>query len=307
MLPIVVYLPNQNANSGGMTVMHNIANDLNIVLKDAAYVVPGRIDERNAELTDITPARLDQLRKKNPLIVPYRVLASGQFVALYPEVIPGNPLRAKHVLRWILLVPPAGISSTWSNTDKIIEYLPVYIELYNRRNPHMMQLKPWAKLFAPFSNYNYCDQKLPRHGTCFTVRKAFTAFKRFDTDLTPAHDPVDSVRFEPGCDFAPAEMEHLFSTSKVFYSYDPFTFHSVAAAMCGCLSVVVPVAELTAAEYRRLGGPLVQNGIAYGDTPDELIRAQQSALDAAPALKRAIADIRPATLLLLENVRKECL
>lgn len=279
MLPIVVYLPEINPHSGGMTTMHKLCQLLNDATEDprrVAYVVPGRTKTRNVTFDDITPEFLDSFKYHRSDIVPHELIRSRNYIALYPEVIPGNPLRAKHVIRWILLIPPSGISKSWKPTDRIIEFLPVFLHLYNKRHPELPDLVPCASLFAPFCNHTYPNHRGVRSGTCFTVRKAFACWHT-SRSIQLMHDPVDSIRFEPGYSLEQEKQIDVFHKCERFYSYDCFTFLSVIAAMCGCLSIVAPAMDLTLDEFYKLGGPLVQNGIAYGDSPEQLRHAQTTA------------------------------
>lgn len=60
---------------------------------------------------------------------------------------------------------------------------------------------------------------------------------------------------------------------KTFYSYDPIACYSQLAALCGCVSVVVPRPGLTKEEW--LTEPGMTYGVAYGeaDIPNAMATA----------------------------------
>jgi len=273
-LPIVVYLPEPNAHSGGGSLMHALCGMLNRVAgRRVAYSTPGRVDGHDRMPT---PDRvLAHIADCPADAAPLALVQSRRFVALYPEVTRENPLRAAVVLRWVLLVPPPDVHTTWRPTDVLVGFLPVYLALYNRW--WKTALRPRLDLFLAFGSYPFRDRSdgRPRRGVVYTCRKAYATFRRdpLRRDLTPMFDPIGAYRIEPGRDLPPAAIERLMSERERFVSYDPFTFFSVIAALCGCVSIVEPIPGVPLDEYRRLGGPLVQHGIAYGDTPDQLAHA----------------------------------
>ena len=63
-----------------------------------------------------------------------------------------------------------------------------------------------------------------------------------------------------------------------FYSYDLYTMYSYYAAMCGCVSIVVPVSGLTKQEWRPVHE--ARFGVAYGMEDKEWAeKTRQNLLD----------------------------
>ena len=54
----------------------------------------------------------------------------------------------------------------------------------------------------------------------------------------------------------------IFNQVEYFYSYDLYTMYSDYAAMCGCVSIVVPILGLTKEEWRPAHE--ARFGVAYG-------------------------------------------
>ena len=107
----------------------------------------------------------------------------------------------------------------------------------------------------------------PRKGTCFTVRKALEIHGKMPKivhppgsfEITREHTQLDCIK--------------IFNNHKFFISYDPLTFLSVIAVLCGCISIVKKVDGLSkqdwlnttaAADYLRITGEPMLYGIAYG-------------------------------------------
>jgi hypothetical protein len=73
---------------------------------------------------------------------------------------------------------------------------------------------------------------------------------------------------------------NVFNIYEYFYSYDPCTFYSVIAAMCGCISVVVKVEGLSKEDWLNILAPIEYlketgeqlYGIAYGEEEIEFAK-----------------------------------
>jgi hypothetical protein len=66
---------------------------------------------------------------------------------------------------------------------------------------------------------------------------------------------------------------HLFNTTEKFYCYDNYTFLYTQAAICGCISIVVPDDTKLNKEWLS-GSRLNQYGVAYGE--DDIDRAKET-------------------------------
>jgi len=64
------------------------------------------------------------------------------------------------------------------------------------------------------------------------------------------------------------ELLKLFNTHKTFITYDNNTFHSVQAALCGAISIVIPDGKLNEKEWRR--STKRKYGIAYGNNEEQI-------------------------------------
>lgn len=80
------------------------------------------------------------------------------------------------------------------------------------------------------------------------------------------------------------ELLKLFNTHKTFITYDNNTFHSVQAALCGAISIVIPDGKLNEKEWRNYKKR--EYGIAYGNNKEQI----NFAFNTVDNLKKIIED-----------------
>jgi hypothetical protein len=119
------------------------------------------------------------------------------------------------------------------------------------------------------------NQGWDRKGSCYTIRKANPSYH--------IH-PSDSIFIPFNAAGNLDQIAKLFNSCEKFYSYDTYTFLSVQAAMCGCVSIVVPDPNIPLDTWLK-GSRLNQYGIAYGE--DDIPRA----LETLPQLRQEIEKI----------------
>lgn len=192
-------------------------------------------------------------------------------VAVYCEAEGGNPLNAKKVVRWMLSAPGRNVplyARHWNAGDLVYYFNP---------EPCYWQ-KEIFKLLTVFNiPEQYKDLKLKRNGTCYTIRKA--GHKNYAKDFPPSK----SSNIEIEQDWYKINVHHhlqdentytnLFNHHQFFISYDPMTFTSIIAALCGCVSVVNPCENMNKEQwlkktcywqYLEAKGLSDLHGIAYG-------------------------------------------
>lgn len=166
-------------------------------------------------------------------------------IVVYPEVVPGNPLGARNVVRWLLYKP--GLLHPYSfGSDEIFFRASEFCDL-----PDLTGGAPdlflW-KINPAYHNEGRTDRK----GACFIVRKGDSKARVPETE--------DAIQIDG---MSHADIAEVFNQCEVFYSYDEATFYSQYAAICGCLSVVVPALYSSRAEWVQ-NHPIGRCGVAYG-------------------------------------------
>jgi hypothetical protein len=243
-LPIIIWTPRWTANCGGIMVLHKLCHMLRERGKEAyIWIDSGNIGGAVSLIYD-TPIANGKIDPKNSVLV-------------YPEGVVGNPLSAKVVVRWVLYFPGTwGAKMEPAPSDIVLHYAPRFVA-----NPNKENLLCIFELNYDLFNGVSSDQ---RQGGCFVNRKGANKPRIPETD---------------GClEIISSSLEYtipIFRSKEVFYSYDTATVISLHAAMCGCLSVVIPDTGLTAEEYRKQM-PMFKYGVAYGTSTEEIEYAKST-------------------------------
>lgn len=196
-------------------------------------------------------------------------------VVIYIDYQFGNPLNAPYVVRWILLELKPIISFfyplSWNKNDLIY-----YFNSEIKFNEHPDRINTVYKLLSSiYINPLFKNLQLPnRSGYCFTLRK--------NHGKNYIH-PNDA--FEITKDNTQDDYQIIFNKYKYFVSYDHISFLTIISALCGCISIVCPIDGITKKQW--LSRTAVNNylisrnidnlyGIAYGNSPEELLYAEQT-------------------------------
>jgi len=154
-------------------------------------------------------------------------------VVIYCEGIQGNPLNAKKVIRWMLSElgqnVPYDFLSGWSKKELVYFYGS---EVRFKNTPSYIGTV-YKTLNVVYRNPKFCDLHQERKGQCFTIRK-----RHIHTDLEFIHESnAVEIKHNLGID----KTIKLFNEKEIFISYDPITYLNTIAALCGCISIVIPI------------------------------------------------------------------
>jgi hypothetical protein len=177
-------------------------------------------------------------------------LCARGFIAVYPETVSGNPLRAEDIVRWVLNRPGLlGGDEVYADSELVFSYSNVYTPYIRNRLA--------AKLHMPTIDQSlfYCEDTdlTARSLTCYYVGKS--TWK--DGFCDPEHS-FEITRHSPG----KQELGKLFRSSKVLYCFDNSTILIYEALLCGCPVVVIPDGTQTKADLEQL--ELGAEGISWG-------------------------------------------
>lgn len=177
-------------------------------------------------------------------------------IVVYPEVVYGNFLKAKNVVRWLLY------HYKWSNDTKAYDKDDLFIcyrEVFNNWQLNPKGNKVHLNHFDSdlYRQYNFGERK----GGCYIIRKGSNR-----TDLPATFDGpiIDGLKEK--------EIVEIFNNHKYCYCYDMQTFYTSIAAVCGCIPIIVPEPGKTKKDYRS-ESEMYTPGIAWGDSPDEIEHA----------------------------------
>jgi len=185
------------------------------------------------------------------------------WIAVYPEVVSGNPWGAPRVVRWVLNNPGRlGGDKTYDPSESVW----VFGEMINDPGvpPERILRLPTIELDL------YTDRHEPRSGALYYVGKGQ---KTRDLD---AVELTDDMKRDG------RNLADLLNRAEVLYTYDMATAMIDIARLCGCRVIIVPSGDYTEAQLRR---ETAWVGIGFGKMPppfdSAVIRREQIALYAA--------------------------
>ena len=260
----IIYAPHFDETSGGSIFLHLLVHRLN-ELGETAFLwpwgAPAQFSLRDRLRAYLRKPRLilefapcaalwPKLRTNPAWNTPQaqRGDLSNDNVVIYPEVTLGNPLGAQNIVRWLLYTP--GVKDPYAFTPG---------ELFYKAGEmcDLPGLTGGARdLFVWYRNPVYKNEHRPdRKGVCYTVRKGF------DKPRIPETEQKGAICIDG---LSHLETAKVFNACHTFYSYDEATFYSQYAALCGCLSIIIP-GQYMSREAWVAAHPLGRFGVAYGD------------------------------------------
>jgi hypothetical protein len=189
-------------------------------------------------------------------------------IVIYCEGIQGNPLNAKYVVRWMLSELGKNVPHDWVNTwskNELVYYFNKEKKFVT--NPELVGTIYKTLTCIYINPFIKNHRKIFRKGYCHTFRKS-----HYHKTLRYAHPPNASLEITK--EHKQIDCINIFNKKSIFISYDPLTFLSIIAAMCGCISVVIKVKGIptqldwikttAVAQYAQENKIDKLYGIAYG-------------------------------------------
>jgi len=187
-------------------------------------------------------------------------------IVIYSEGVIGNPLYAKYVVRWMLSKlgqnMPINYYLSWGPNELIY--------FFNTENELIDRKIDYKQLALFYINPILKNLHRKREGTCFTKRK----------QIIKTHPNLHTKEsFEINRNHIQEDYLEIFNNYEQFVSYDPISFLTIIAAICGCISIVCPTPNMSKKDYFKMTAlyeyMIDKNidsiyGIAYGNTQSEL-------------------------------------
>lgn len=248
---IIIYTLPFDISCGGIVVMHYLAkviNDYNHANFYAKLFVCNNLQYDSIFCNDF--ADINEINDNT--------------IVIYPEIVNGNPLNCKTVVRWILLElgieMPIDHFKNWEEKDLIYHWEPK-----NKLNSKILRYH-WI-------NPIFMNKNLVRSKTCYLIKKG-----RLVHNIIKNIHPIDSINLD---NLNLEEIVNIFNESIYFYCYDPKTMYIIFSIFCGCIPVIYPIENISKIEYLeqsifKKDDILYDKGIAYGNSLDELNYAIQT-------------------------------
>lgn len=177
---------------------------------------------------------------------------SDDTIVVYPDIVYGNVLNAKKVVRYLLYFNAfKGDESAYDVDDLFFCYRDIFNDSELNPDVNTMCLQHFD-----FDLYRDYDQN-PRNGCCYILRKG--------KNRSDVPEKLDGPVID---DWSESEKVRAFNTYKYCYIYDTQTFYTAIASVCGCIPIVVLEPGKKKDDYLATGENPV--GVAFGDTPENI-------------------------------------
>lgn len=201
-------------------------------------------------------------------------------VTIYPEIVPGNPLGATHPVRWVMYYPGGhGMGDkVYAENECIVTYHDIFVVGTPYEGCPLVHIRD-------SKSKSFFDMGLKdRPNNIVLVKKGAkggdmqSVQDRSDKYISPYAEKLGIGEFMMLDRILPQvqtmdALNEIYNGAKYFVSFDVETYHSVLAAMAGCISVIIPQDGLTKEQlFEKL--PDWKYGIAYGF--DDLDHARET-------------------------------
>ena len=256
-MKFIFYTPHFDENNGGVIAIFKLADLLNQHGHIAKIWHWTRMHDNEVRLINgkvptqfVIPNNISRI----DIGCPYTISEASKedifdSVVIYPEIIEGNPLGAKKVVRWLLNKPGAinGCTS-FGFGDLIFHYADHFLpDGYIAEEKFSLKITDF-KIDTYLNNHTH-----ERHGEFYMIRKGH------DVPHTYHHSSAVNIDGK-----SHVELSQIFSSAKTFISYDLHTAYSLFASMAGCDSIVVPRPGMTIDQWRTGKDKSDIHGVAYG-------------------------------------------
>lgn len=229
MNPYLIYAFDYRHASGGIKVLHRLCHEINQVGKEA-YI--GNTTKVNPEwLTPIHEPSFDR-----------------EWIAIYPEVVTGNPWNAPHVVRWVLNVPgKLGGDRIYDASEIVFSWDASFLDA--------------PILYVPALDLDiYHDRHEERVGEAYYVGKGQVT-----------NEPPRGIEITLEMREDRYALASLLNSVSILNCYDDVTAMIDIARLCGCPVWIIPQAKRI--EPR---GALTEYIVKVAAFPDQLERFIQA-------------------------------
>jgi len=222
--------------SGGIIALHKLGKDLADLGHSVSLLASKTIPDSKCQL--LTEHEIHELITNEP-----------EHIVVYPEIVKGNPWQSENVVRWILYHPGVhGGDTEYSKDELVLTYSPLFVK--DTKYEHRPVLFTFTSGLDAFKDLN-----LNREGDCLLIKKGLHKERPVDIE------PIDQfIKDSPDLN---GDLLQLFNQHERFISMDHASYHSVQAALCGCIPIVIPEEGIAKEEWCEKM-PLFKYGVAYG-------------------------------------------
>jgi len=274
------YVPHWTA--GGCMVMHLFAKMLSDMGEDVYMTLAH--DVRNREnYTAVLPGSGNNAKEITSYEEAMALAQEDDVAVIYPEIVSGNPMNAKKVIRWVLYYPGghgAG-DMVYDSSELIFTYFDRYLKGTSHEN------SPLLTIVETRLNQFFSMEGIAREYDCILIKKGAANFETLkERYLNPNYQLLDKPIFildgllDKLNDVA--QLNGIFNQVRNFISFDQATYYNIMASLSGCTSIVLPINDMSREQWTK-EMPLYQHGVAYGF--DDIERANDTKFQLVASLR----------------------
>lgn len=222
-------------NSGGPIVLHRLCHIINKYSEHQAYLIGmqpifyGKLTLKKM-MSQIKWMVFNKFRFQIKAEWKTPIWNSPEYpddaIVIYPEIVNGNPLKIRNVVRWFLHQPGFHTNKIDYSSGEI--YFKFNNAIKDFTYPGSITSESELKVIYYPTEIYFNDNRKRDIECCFLVRKGGNKNKEH---------PDNAVNIDNLTHYQTAE---ILRRSKMFICYDDYTAYSIFAVLCGCPSYVVP-------------------------------------------------------------------
>jgi hypothetical protein len=247
---------------GSSTVSHTLANEL-ALLGENSFIYSNSTPHKNVSCIP-WGSGIDYDNENTIFILP-----AGAGEHTFTQDIPDFIHKSKNIVRHLVnyQVKPYPKENKLYTLSEYFDTLP---------NQKVDGYMPVLNIdFDVFKNHN-----LPRSGRCYLIKG-----EEYISDQPLYHNSSDT-NLDNYWAYNSGRMHYLaemFNKHEVFFTYNTQTFISVLAALCGCISVILPHPNTSKEKLEKI--PQNKYGVAYG------FEDIQHSIDTLPLVKENLESL----------------
>lgn len=218
----LIVSPRYHHKSEGVVVLHQMARNLRVLGYETLVIWLGANNTKFDTFLVNHNARISDALYGDLILEDFNQYDYESDVVIYPEIVPGNPLAAKRVVRYFLNRECFGYKENYINpspTDFILAFHPEYVDRSN-----LALFKPTFDL-SKIAKIDLDKKYL----NTYYIGKAAIDIQAIDIDgavnIGKIHDK--------------AKYEEALSIAKYVYTYDPLTAVIRDAILFGAIPVIL--------------------------------------------------------------------
>jgi hypothetical protein len=223
-MKFLVYSLEYSWRAGGIVVLNKLA-ELLAQHGHETYILNGNPNSKSGAVT----INLEQAKE---------IALDLKTVTIYPEVIVGNPLNSKKVARWVLFFPGFyGGEEKFADSEYVFSYNKAFVE--NTIYKNSLEIKILDTLINEIHDLGMArtrDVILLKKGTSNIRYRKWRYLRPMMKSLYDLESADNIINESKNV----AEYNLELNKIRYFISYDNYSYHSILAALAGCISVVIP-------------------------------------------------------------------